>query len=559
MGPRPAGAFERGTTMHVRIRRAAVVLAVAAALAAGTLTSTAAPASAAASWPTTVLAAPLKSLARPQGLASAGGRLFATDFLAGRVRVYSEAGSLITSITGITAPDALASSADGTRLYVSGYIGSSSTISEISTATLKITATWTVAPCVEDLTVAPSAVYYSYGCIGDITGGLNHVDLTTREAHDVASPDVPDVSTSSADLAYADGTLWLLEWGGALRAWTVDGVALIDGRSAATGVVGGSSMSAHGSRLAMRGPNGVARIVSATDLSVVRTFSVPGTSIVSMAFSPDGATLVAAVYGPHGFMAWDAGSGSALFTTGIPGGLPDPVEPYGQDVVWNAAGTAVLTLSQYAGSNTEHSLIATGLTAPAAQTLSLTVKAPATYGAYSTFYLKGRPGAPVRLAVSSNGTTTVTTLTLSGTGRAIITRKLLMNYRVSAATPATLEYTPASGVPKSVVVPSRLTVVSSAGYKTVNGVTYYHRIGDAKHRIRLEPAASRSINATAWKWSGGRWVKLASQAFGTSTSGTLILTFVSAAPGTRYRLTYSFAGDARNGKSSAVGKPFVIA
>lgn len=540
--------------MKVWIRSAAV--GVALALAAGTLTGTAQPAAAAASWPATVLAAPVESLSRPGGLAAAGGRLFATDLLAGRVRAYDEKGALLATISSISQAGSIVASADGTRLYVAGE----NTIREIDTTTLKATATWTVASCVDDLTVTPTAVYYTYGCYGDSTGGLNHIDLTSGTVHDLAAPDVAGVSTSAANLAYAAGTLWMLEWDGTLTAWDQAGVTLSNERSTSIGPNGDYPISAHDSRLVVAGLDGAARIYSAADLSVIRTFAPPGVGIRSATFSADGTQLVAAVYGPYGFMAWDASTGSALFTTSAPGGAAQDSEPVGTPVVWNAAGTGVVALFQHAGSNTEHALVATGLQAPAAQTLTLTVKAPATYGAFTTFYLKGRPGAPVRLAVSSNSTTVVTTLRLSDTGRAIITRKLLVNFRVSAATPASLEFTPAAAAPQSFVVPSRMTVVSAAGYKTVNGVTYYHRVGDAKHRIRIEPVVGvRTVTVTAWKWSGGRWVKVTSKAFYTSSTGGLMITFVSVVRGARYRLTFSFAGDARNGRSSAVTKPFVIA
>ena len=178
--------------MNVWIRRAAV--GVALALAAGTLSGTAQPASAAASWPATVLAAPVESLSHPGGLAAAGGRLFATDILAGKVRAYDEKGALLATISSISQAGPIVASADGTRLYVAGE----STIREIDTTTLKATATWTVSSCVDDLAVTPTAVYYTYGCYGDSTGGLNHIDLAAGAVHDLAAPDVAGVSTRLA-------------------------------------------------------------------------------------------------------------------------------------------------------------------------------------------------------------------------------------------------------------------------------------------------------------------------------------------------------------------------
>ncbi len=553
----PEGGTSNGGSMHVRIRRTGALATAAVVLATGIATGTVQPASAAASWPSTVLAAPLKSLANPTSLAYAGGHLFATDILASKVQVYDETGALVRTISPIANARSAVVSPDGSHLYVAGY----SSIVEIDTTTLLGTGSWQVAPCVQGLAVTPTAVYYGYGfgCDGMPLGGLNHIDLTTRTVHDPTTPDVADLERDGVRLAYADGTLWALEYHGNLRAWDHSGQTLSNPRTTSVGVYGGLVMSAHDSRLALSG-GGKATIYSASDLSVIRTWTPPGQTIWSAAFSPDGSTLVAAGYGSLGFMAWDTTTGDPVFTTAAPGGAAIYSEPTDTAVVWNTAGTAVYTLFRQSGSNTDHALVATGLQAPAAQTLALTVKAPATYGAYTSLYLKGRPGATVRLTLSSNSTTVVRTLTLSATGRAILTLKLLTNFRVSAATAATLAFTGKSVSAKSFVVPSRMTVVSSPGYKTVNGVTYYHRVGDAKHRIRLEPAVGvRNVTVTAWKWSGGRWVKVTNQAFPTSTAGGLMITFVSVSPRTRYRLTFAFVGDWRNGRSSAVTKPFMIA
>jgi hypothetical protein len=546
----PEGGTSNGGSMHVRIRRTASLVAL--ALAAGFVSAvggTAAPAAAAASWPTMVLSQALPGVSRPTTITAAGGRIFVTEITSASVRVFTAGGAPVGSIAGINVATAAVASADGSLLYIGSDDGF---IRVVDTASLAVTATWPTSVCgMHSLVLLGTALYFTYGCQGDIVGGLNHVDVTTGTVHDPSAPDAI-TNANGTRLAYDASTLWAYEWDGTLHAWTVAGGQLTDHRSVTGLGYAEPSLSAHGSTLVVA--SGQVRFFSAADLSLQRTLTVASSSVFAASFSPDGSVLVGALWGPRMFVAWDPSTGAEVFSTAANPAISWEPAPF--DPAWSPDGAGLFAL---ASTGTEYALVATPLTAPAAQPLTLTVAAPAAYGRTSTFFLKGRPGARVTLRVASNATTSTRVVTLSETGRAIVSSRILTTYRVSASTPATFEQTATAVAARTFVVPSAMTVASARSYKVVNGVSFYHRVTDAKHGIHLVPAyGARIVSSTAWKRSGGRWIKVVSNQFSTSSTGSLALYLGTAKPGVTYRFTFRFAGDYRNGPSSGATKPFRI-
>ena len=499
-------------------------------------------------------------LVRPQAMVQAGDKLFISDGNA--VRVLTEQGVAITSVPGIFGAKGLVVSADGATVYAAAH--GSNVIAAIDVAAPAVTTTYTVGGCPSDLAVVGSALFYSFGCT-DGQGMLGHVDLTTGT---VANPATPDATGfyGPPRVTGAEGRLYAVDVASSpadLTMWPVTDTTL--GTPVVSTGWSVSDIVAHGDRLLVASPSAGAFTVLDSTLSTVATYPAepyPATG----AWTSDGAHIVgglAATYG-SGFYVYDTASGSTVLKAGIPGlaqvsGFPE-VQPRG--LALSADDSTAFALAHQYDNDGDHYYLATTTTrTPLASSVSVTATTPARYGLPSTITVRtpGRPGAVVTLSVTADGATRTRSLVTNVSGVAVTTWVSAFTATVRATASGDLTHESATSSAVAFRVPSVMSVAVARGYKTSGGVTYFRKASAAQTAVRVAPYAyGRSVSVTLQRKSGTRWVSIQRTTLRLNTLGITGTYMKLVTKGVVYRVAYSFRGDAFNGPSSGVSRPYTV-
>jgi Glycosyl hydrolase family 26 len=108
-------------------------------------------------------------------------------------------------------------------------------------------------------------------------------------------------------------------------------------------------------------------------------------------------------------------------------------------------------------------------------------------------------------------------------------------------------------------VPSWMSVRLGAIYEKHGGVLYFGSHGLVQATCTLHPAsAGRVITVSLLAYRHGHWVKEKTLKLRSTRAGSVVVPLKAAHTHRRYRLSFSFAGDQFNGRSTAASHSFVI-
>jgi YVTN family beta-propeller protein len=537
--------------------RVSAALVVSTALAAGVLG--AAPVSAGGSQPYLPPAYEMTGETAPNSIAAVGGHLFVADSNA--VAVYAENGTFVKSISGVFGARAVVAAPDGSAVYVAE--STSGQIAVIDPALLAKAAEIPIKPCeVGDLALVGQFLYYSYSC--GSSGEINHVDLATGDAQDLASPDVTGMGV--APRLTADGErLIALDQDGSLSSWAVDAGtgALGDKRTGDAGFQTWGDIAAGQGRLAITTMSGYKfQMFNASTLAKIA--DLPAAAYpVSVGIAPDGTIVGSTNFGndnlnqTNSFWFYDPATADLLRTSPQPGGWGEYTEIPG-GVAFNEAGTVVYTLASTYQSG--YYIVASSVKAPSSRTVSVSAAGPTRYGLPTRFTVRGTPGSTARLTITSwNANDITVTVPIGATGSATYSRVMTHHGSVSAQVGGDLSHSGYASGTASFRVPSAMSVVQSKPLKTVRGILVYKKAKAAKQLVTLRPGDSaRGVVVTLYRQKKGKaaWVRVQTGTLYTDGYGRVYTYMAAMVRGYTYRVAYVFRGDSGNTGSGVTTKPF---
>jgi hypothetical protein len=543
-------------THHVRTT-AAVVTSTALAM---SLLAIVAPAGHAGTLPATVGTYPLTGATAPNSITAAHGHIFVAD--SNSVLVYNEDGSPATAIAGVFGAKALTPSADGTSVFAAQTSGS---IAVIDTTTLTKGTDIAVAPYpVTSLAVVGNGLYYAYST-GGSTGEINHVDLTTITAHDIAAPDATGL-VDAPKMAVDNGRLITLDDSGTLRSWSADNTGLTDPKTGDAGFTGSSTVAdiaAGGGRLAVVSMTGYNfQMFNSNTLALITT--LPAAAYPeSVGVAPNGTIVGTTMFGgtdpntTKSFWFYDPATGVNTGSAPQPGGWGAYSEQAG-GVAFNGTGTIAYTLANTYDKG--YYILAASLVTPASRTVKVAVTNPARYGYATKFSVTGTPNTVAAVTIHNNGTGANTTVNVAigSTGIATYYRALPYSGTVTATVAADVTHTGFTSA-AAYRVPSLMTVSMSKPAKIVSGIYYYVRATSAKQTAAIKAAMNgRAVYANLYRMRVGSrtWARVQTAVLLTTSTGAVYTYMALMAKGYYYKITYTFKGDTLNGASAGATKTF---
>ncbi|AEV84524.1 hypothetical protein ACWT_3501 [Actinoplanes sp. SE50] len=548
--------------MPLSSRPAAAVLATASAVAATLIAAT--PAHAATVTDTSTTST---TLAAPQSMAAAGGRLFVSD--GNTVAVLGTDGVTQKSVTGMFGARDVLASPSGDRVYVA--LSQAGAVAVLDTATLTEVARYTTGQCPVHLAFAGSRLFYGAGC--DQWGGsLGSVDAAT-------GTDPQTVTTArmySAPLLDGAGNTLVAGVGGIssgpLSTYRVDGATVTPLAQKDTGgFLARVSAGPDGTKVATasRSPYHLTQYDAAT-LAVAGSFDT-GASPTDVAYSHRGAMIGGGVdsgSGPDGnIVAFDVAAGTQVLAGNAhPKAAYNRPAPVAGTLTWSADDTRLYAiLDDFTGRAEQPHVyyLARGfetVAAPAATTTKLALVQPAKAGAKvrATATVAGHPGVPVRFVRTSPAGALTMTATTNAGGVATVDIPAPAGGTVTAYYDGDDSNKPSSAKAayKTVTIAG---VRLSGQYKTVKKVAYYHDKKDVVIKVAVSsPVAGRKITIVLQGKAGSTWRTVQAKDFSLDASGVYYIGLVSATRKVQFRVMVKFAGDAYGKPSSATGGAMTI-
>jgi WD40 repeat protein len=483
-----------------------VLVAIAATMALAPTTSAGATAKAA----VTAAVRPANGIKLPIPSAGAmldvGGQLWVSDPTQSRVEVFSTTGKLLHTIKDLPGALSLLESTNGATIEVSE--STADAVAEISTSTYATTGTtWATEGCPWSLAWANGFLAYSYGCNPDqFTSGV-----ATQATPSATPTEILTGEYSSAQLAGSGTTL------------AVSGQGETPGSVATYTIADGGTATS----LAAFSPEEGANVA----------FSPNGASLLAAAYSDNGATAYdpntgeqqIAYPGPGGAVAVAEAPNSHYIATGFSGygGTVNLVNTSSDSTVWTRSlteppnsGTTyaamipntltfssnsseVFGLAQFVGLTGIY-LFASDLH-PADSRVSIKVaKVPAGHKLPVT--LTGTPGASVTLTATVGGVLParkVATKTLPSSGHVKLKLSLKFDGILYAAVIGDAAHLPAKAHTKY-TVGSRSVAKTLGGHRS-HGVTLYTKLSQVRVELKTTPKSSTEYFVKTQAWRNGHW------------------------------------------------------